>query len=63
VRFSKLEPQAAASSVLALPAVKTQLGRIGIDVANEGPEVAAKGFADIARLYTTIAKDIGYKPD
>ncbi len=55
--------QAAASSVLALPAVKTQLGRIGIDVANEGPEVAAKGFADIARLYTTIAKDIGYKPD
>ncbi|MFN0304387.1 MAG: Bug family tripartite tricarboxylate transporter substrate binding protein [Burkholderiales bacterium] len=55
--------QAAASGALALPEVKAQLGRIGIEVANEGPDIAAKGFADIAKLYTSVAKEIGYKPD
>ncbi len=54
---------AAATTALGVPDVKTQLGRIGIAVANEDPETAARGFAEIAKLYTSVAKDIGYRPD
>lgn len=46
-----------------MPEVKAQLARIGIEVANEPPEVAGKGAADIAKLYNTIAQEIGYKPE
>ena len=54
---------AAASATLTMPEVKAQLARIGIEVANEPPEVAGKGAADIAKLYNTIAQEIGYKPE
>jgi len=54
---------AAASAALEGAEVKAQLAKIGIEVANEPPDVATKGAEDIARLYKTIAQEIGYKPD
>lgn len=54
---------AAAAQALRQPEVKAHLTKIGMEVLGETPEAAGKRYAEEARLFAEIARDIGVKPE
>lgn len=59
--FDKL--YAAASRALQLPEVKARFAKLGLEIAEQTPEAAAKNLAETAKLYADIAKKVGIQPE